>query len=115
MTRALARFSNPDEGVEDLLYFNQVVSGLRKQGVGLTDEEMDALRNAMTDAAISPAFVRRLANEHGAESFAEAFLIRNAPVELALEFLLRRHKGHFYRKRYPSLSLVQGGKQAEGA
>jgi hypothetical protein len=61
----------------------------------------------LTDAAISPAFVRRLATEHGVKSLAETFLMRNAPSELALEFLLRRHKGQFYRKRYPALSLLQ--------
>jgi hypothetical protein len=33
--------------------------------------------------------------------------MRNAPSGLALEFLLRRHKGQFYRKRYPTLSLLQ--------
>ncbi|HOW68921.1 MAG TPA: DUF3843 family protein [Candidatus Paceibacterota bacterium] len=111
--QGIAAFANPEEGVENLIHFNQVLSALRKKGAGLTEEESDALRNAMMAEAISPAFVRRLAGEHGAESFAEAFLIRNAPVELALEFLLRRHKGHFYRKRYPSLSLVQDEKQAE--
>jgi hypothetical protein len=37
----------------------------------------------------------------------ETFLMRNAPSELALEFLLRRHKGQFYRKRYPALSLAE--------
>jgi hypothetical protein len=112
--QGIAAFSNPDEGEEYLLHFNPVLSGLRKKGAGLTDDESDALRNALVDEAISPAFIRRLAGEHGAESFAEAFLVRNAPVEFALEFLLRRHKGHFYRKRYPTLSMLQGEKQAEG-
>jgi hypothetical protein len=107
--QGLAAFSNPDEGVEYLLYFNPVLSGLRKKGVGLNDEELDNLRRSITGDAISPAFIRRLANKHGAESFAEAFLIRDTTVELALEFLLRRHKGGFYRKRYPSLALLQGG------
>ncbi|MCL5097994.1 MAG: hypothetical protein M1608_10800 [Candidatus Omnitrophica bacterium] len=106
--QGIAAFSNPDEGVEVLVCFNQVFSGLRKKGVGLADEEMGALRNAMMDEAISQAFVRRLASEHGAESWAEAFLIRNAPVELALEFLLRRNKGHIYRKRYPSSRSCRG-------
>ncbi len=107
--QGIAAFSNPDEGQKYLPRFNQMLSGLRKKkGAGLTDEEMDALRHLMTDAAISPAFVRGLTSEHGAESLAEAFLIRNAPPELALEFLLRRHKGQFYRKRSPTLSLAQG-------
>ncbi|HZM05270.1 MAG TPA: hypothetical protein VFC44_19920 [Candidatus Saccharimonadales bacterium] len=59
----------------------------------MTDEEVEALRHLLTAAAISPAFVRRLVAEHGAESLTETFLMRNAPSELTLEFLRRRHKG----------------------
>lgn len=111
--QGIGAFSNADEGLEFLLHFNQVVSGLRKKGAALTDEEADALRHLVTDAAISPAFVRRLVGEHGAESIAETFMTRHTPPELALEFLLRRHKGHFFRKRYPSLSLVGGETKSE--
>jgi len=105
--QGIGAFSNPEEGVEYSLRFNQMLSGLRKKGIGLTDDELDALQHLLTDAAISPAFVRRLVAEHGAESLTESFLMRNAPSGLALEFLLRRHKGQFYRKRYPTLSLLQ--------
>ncbi len=35
--------------------------------------------------------------------------LRHLPPEQALAFLLRCHKGRFYRNRYPSLSLVQSG------
>jgi len=111
--QGVTAFFNPDEGLEILTHFNQIQSGLRKKGVDLTDDEENALRNLMTDAAISPAFVRRLVSEHGAESLAEAFLLRNTPPEFALEFLLRRHKGQFYRKRYPTLALVQGAATPE--
>jgi hypothetical protein len=100
-------FSNPDEGQEIALRFNLVLSGLRKRGAGLTEDEMETLQRLVTDAAISPAFIRRLVAEHGVESLAETFLMRNAPPALALEFLLRRQKGHFYRKRHPTLSLLQ--------
>ncbi|MCX6924707.1 MAG: hypothetical protein NT154_16065, partial [Verrucomicrobia bacterium] len=113
--QGIAAFSNPEEGVEFVLRFNQMLSGLRKKGVGLTDDEMTALRRLLTDAAISPAFVQRLASEHGAESLAEAFLIRHAPPDFALTFLLRRHKGQFYRKRYPALSLVRGPQDRKAA
>jgi hypothetical protein len=105
--QGIGAFSSPDEGVEYSLRFNQVLAGLRKKGAGLTDDEIDSLQHLLTDAAISPAFVRRLAADHGTESLTESFLMRNAPSGLALEFLLRRHKGQFYRKRYPTLSLLQ--------
>jgi hypothetical protein len=90
--QGIGAFSNPDEGMEFSLRFNQVLSGLRKRGASLTDQEMDALRHFVTGAKISPAFVQRLVAEHGAESLTETFLMRNAPSELALEFLLRCHK-----------------------
>lgn len=103
----IGAFSNPEEGVEFMLGFNHLLSGLRKKARGLTEDEMHAVRGFVTSAATSPAFVRRLAAEHGAESIAETFLLRAGPPELALEFVLRRHKGQFFRKRYPSLSLLQ--------
>lgn len=105
--RGIGVFSNPDEGLEFLLEFNHVVSGLGKKGVGMTEDELQAVRGLITNALSSPALVRRLVAEHGAESIAETFLLRACPAELALEYLLRRHKGHFYRKRYPSLSQLQ--------
>ena len=103
--QGIGAFFNPEEGVEYMLKFNHVLSALGKRGVGLSEDELDALHGLMTSKAISPAFVRRLVTDHGVESFAEAFLMRHVPSDFALDFLLRRHKGHFYRKRYPSLSL----------
>jgi hypothetical protein len=105
--QGIGAFSNGPEGVEFKLCFNHVISGLRKKGEGLTEEELKAVGSLMTTAVVSPAFVRRLVADHGAESIAETFLLRAAEPELALEFLLRRHKGQFYRKRYPSVSLLQ--------
>jgi hypothetical protein len=105
--QGIGAFFNPEEGVEYLLKFNHVVSALGKRGVELSEEELEALRGCMTSSAISPAFVRRLVVDYGGESIAEAFLIRGFPLDLALDFLLRRHKGHFFRRRYPSLSLLR--------
>jgi len=112
----IGSFSNPGEGMEFMLGFNHLVSGFRKQGRGLTEDELHAVRGFIVSAAASPAFVRRLAAEHGAQSVAETFLLRDCPPEWALEVLLRRHKGQFYRKRYPSLALLQpNGASAEAS
>ena len=105
----IGAFYNPDEGVEFMLRFHHVLSGLRKQGEGLSDPERDALRHLVSDRAISPALVRRLVREHGAASVLETFRLRDLPPERALAFLLRCQKGWFHRNRYPSLSLVQSG------
>ena len=104
--QGIGMFSNPEEGVEMSLNFNVILSGLRKRGRGLTADEMQALHAFITSTVISPLFVRRLVAEHGAESIAETFFLRDCAPEAALEFLLRRSKGAFFRKRYPTLALL---------
>jgi hypothetical protein len=44
--------------------------------------------------------------DYGDASIAAAFLIPQDYDKYYLEYLLRRYKGHFYRKRYPSLTIV---------
>ncbi len=100
-------FSDPVEGVEYLLDFDHVVSGLSKQGVNLAQEERDAICGAIKSEVICPAYIHRLVADHGAASISAAFYISTQPPELALEVLLRRYKGGHYRRRYPSLSMVQ--------
>jgi hypothetical protein len=107
--QGIGAFYNPEEGEEFMLGFNHVLSGLRKQGAGLSDLERDALRHFVTDQCISPAFVHRLIRDHGVASLLETFHLRDLPPDGALTFLLRCHKGRFYRNRYPSLSLVKSG------
>jgi hypothetical protein len=99
-------FLNPDEGKEIMTHFTTLVGGLRKRGEGLTEDENEAIRGFFDSPAISPRFVRRVLEEYSDESVKSAFLLRGELPGYWLEFLLRRHKGHFYRNRYPSLSVV---------
>lgn len=102
----VAVFINPAEGKEILLQYNEIVSGLRKNGEGLTTAEVEAIVGAMQAAAISPAFVRRLLREHGGEaSIRRAFMLGKCRDSYCLEYLLRRLKGHFYRRRFPQMSV----------
>ena len=48
----------------------------------------------------------KLVHDYGDASIAAAFLIPQDCDTYYLEYLLRRYKGHFYRNRYPSLSIV---------
>jgi len=105
-TEGIGIFFNPEEGVELLTGFNCHLSGLQKKGANLTETEMQALWHLITDSTISPAFVKRLVAEHGAESIAETFLLRAHPPDQVLAVLLHCHKGHFYRTRYPTLALA---------
>lgn len=99
-------FFNSAEGQEYLREFNPVLAGLRKRGRGLTDNEMEGIRHLVESPAISPAFVLRMVREHGAQSIGAAYLIDDFEADKDLACLLRRHKGHFYRRRYPSISLI---------
>ena len=44
--------------------------------------------------------------DYGAESVRTAFRLPEPVPEYWLDYLLRRRKGHFYRRRYPTVSVV---------
>jgi hypothetical protein len=72
----------------------------------VTADEAEMLRQFLYADAISPQFVHKLVQDYGDASIAAAFLIPQDCDKYYLEYLLRRYKGHFYRKRYPSLTIV---------
>ncbi len=99
-------YFNPAEGQEMMMSFDDVRRGFHKQGGDLTVDEAEMVRQFLYSDAISPQFVRKLVQEYGDASIVAAFLIPQDSDKYFLEYLLRRYKGHFYRKRYPSLSIV---------
>ena len=99
-------FLNPDEGKEIMSGFTTLVTGLKKKGEGLTGEEADSIRGLVESPSISPRFVRRVLEEHGDESVRTAFVLRGDLPGFWLDWLLRSRKGQYYRKCYPSLSVV---------
>jgi hypothetical protein len=86
--------------------FDDVLHGFQKQGSDVTADESEMIRQFLYADAISPQFVRKLVQDYGDASIATAFLIPQDCDKYYLEYLLRRYKGHFYRKRYPSLSII---------
>ena len=105
-TDGMGVFLNPDEGKEIMSHFTPLVAGLRKKGEGITADEEEAIRGFFDSPAISPRFVRRMLEEYGDEVVQAAFVLRGDLPGYWLDYLLRCHKGRFYRKRYPSLSVV---------
>jgi hypothetical protein len=99
-------FFNPEEGQEMMQSFDEVRRGFQKQGRELTADESEMIRQFLYADAISPQFVRKLVQDYGDASIAAAFVIPQDCDKYYLEYLLRRYKGHFYRKRYPSLSII---------
>ena len=99
-------FSNPDEGVEYVFCMHDFVSGLKKKGVSLTDDEGFSIRGIMESDTVSAAFVRRLTAEYGSESIAAAYFANDEQPEQVLEVILRRYKGIYFRRHYPNMSLA---------
>jgi hypothetical protein len=99
-------FLNPDEGKEIMTHFVPLVAGLEKKGMDLTEDEDEAILGFIESAAVSPRFVRRVLEKHGDESVRTTFLLKGELPAYWLDYLLRSHKGHFYRRRYPTLSVV---------
>ncbi|MCB0166738.1 MAG: DUF3843 family protein [Anaerolineae bacterium] len=101
----VAVFFNPDEGPEIFNHFDILVSALQKQGEGLSEDETLAVQGLIESDSLSPHFVRRLLQDYSDASIAAAYLI-DQPPDYYLDYLLRRYKGHFYRRRYPHLTVV---------
>lgn len=105
-TNGIGIYYNPDEGQEIMVGFHDVISGFKKKGVNLNEDELDGIREFIFSDLISPGFVRKLVQKYGDESIASAFLIPNDQHTPFLGYLLRRYKGHFYRNRYPAITLL---------
>jgi len=102
----LGVFLNPDSGKEIMRGFNCVLSGLRRKGVGLTESEEQAIRAFVCSDTISPRYVRRMVEEFGDQSIRTSFRLGETTASYWLDYLLRRYKGSFFRRCYPSLSIV---------
>jgi hypothetical protein len=99
-------YFNPEEGQEMMMSFDEVRRGFQKQGRDLSEDESEMIRQFLYADAISPQFVRKLVHDYGDTSIAAAFLMLQECDTSYVEYLLRRYKGHFYRQRYPSLTIV---------
>lgn len=103
----VAIFFNKDEGEEIFIDFTLVKDGFKKKGVDLNDNEKEGIREVVLSDSVSPKFVDRMIQEYGHESIGASFLINGYNDDKSyIGYLLRKYKGHFYRKRYPHLSFV---------
>ncbi|MBC8471086.1 MAG: DUF3843 family protein [Planctomycetes bacterium] len=102
----LGVFLNPDSGKEIMDGFDFIQAGFRCNGVGLTENEKDAVRDFVQSSNISPRFVKRMTDEYGDDSIKSSFHLNETQDSYWLDYLLRCYKGSFFRKRYPAFSLV---------
>ena len=103
--RGVAVFYHEGEGVEMMADFDVLRSALGKSREALSADEVEVLQGFVESSAISPAFVRRVIREHGSGGIAALYYL---PIGDAaeLEYLLRRFKGFYYRRRFPNISLL---------
>jgi len=105
-TGGLGVFLNPDEGKEIMTHFVSLVTGLKRKDDTLTGDQERTIRGFFDAHAVSPRFVKRVLDEYGDESVKATFFLKGDLPSCWLDYLLRRQKGHFYRKRYPTLSVI---------
>lgn len=97
-------YFNPDEGIEIMLGFDDLLSGFKKEGKDLTHDECEAIRDFIISEAISPRFVRTMIDRYGAKSINSSFLI-NSEMKVT-DYLLHKYKGQYFRNRYPEITLI---------
>ncbi len=103
-SEGIALFYNSDEGIEIAVFFDYILNAFKKRGKDLTDDETESIRGFVTAYNLSPNFVKRIIKDYGEESILKAFMIENGDIN-AVDYLLRKYKGHFYRNRYPTLTV----------
>ena len=96
--KGVAVFYHEGEGVEMFTGYGILLSGLKKQDEPLTPDEMEILQAFVEEDAISPAFVRRVIRDVGSSGLEKLYFLTSGAD--GVEYLLRRFKGCYYRKRH---------------
>ncbi|MGA1871801.1 MAG: DUF3843 family protein [bacterium] len=99
-------YLNPDEGLEIMVEFNSFINGLKKKGINLDEDEVEAIQGFIFSDKISPKVIKKIVQKYVDESIASVFYIDKSNCKYFLDYLLRRYKGHYYRNRYPGISFV---------
>jgi hypothetical protein len=104
--KGIGYFLNQNEGIELFLGYNDLVSGLQKEGDALTEDEAESFFHFITGENISPEFVKRVLKEYPANAILELFFLDELEADQALPYLYRCYKGDYFQKRYPNITLV---------
>jgi len=95
---------NRDEGMGIMTGCDDLLSGFKKEGEELTEDECEVMRKFITSDGISPAFVRTMVGRHGSQSINASFLMDGKMN--VIEYLLHKYKGQYFRNRYPEISFI---------
>ncbi len=103
-SEGVALFYNSDEGIEIAVFFDYILNAFKKRGKDLTDDETESIMGFIKAYNLSPNFVKRMIKDYGEESILKSFMIEKEDKN-TIDYLLRKYKGHFYRNRYPTLTV----------
>lgn len=101
--QGVALYFNPKEGMEIMPYYDDLISAFSKKGENLTLDEQECITGFIESDSTSPEFVMKLVEEYGERSIAEVYLFN--PSLSCVDYLLHKYKGHYFRNRYPNISL----------
>lgn len=101
-----AIFYVADRGMTFLTDFREFLKTLGKKGLGMTEDDEDAIYGYVTDPVIPYQLFHHLKKDYSFESVKCAFRINEWNEERDLEFLLRRYKGKQYKEKFPEIKLV---------
>jgi len=102
--RGVAVFYHEGEGTEMIEGYDTLLQALGNRNDPLSDKEKEILQAFIEEDTISPAFVRRVIREAGSAGIERLYFLSDSGEDV--EYLLRRFKGLYYRKRYPCISLL---------
>ncbi|HIL70591.1 MAG TPA: hypothetical protein EYG38_12175 [Verrucomicrobia bacterium] len=95
----LAVFFNPKNGLELIPFFQDLISGMKKNGNGLTLEERDTIQLMVESTSVAPEFIDRRCKDHGPESVYASYGISSGQGPDFLKFILKCSKGIHYRNQ----------------
>ena len=99
-------FFSPEEHMEIMDHFDTLVRGLENPMQPLPEDEAEVIQGFIESPQISPAFVRHVVQGYGIDAVKTAFLLHRCDHEYCLDYLLRRHKGEYFKKRNPPVAVV---------
>ena len=102
--KGVAVFYHEGEGTEMIEGYDTLLRALGNRKDPLSDKEKEILQAFIEEDTISPAFVRRVIREAGSAGIERLYFLSDSGEDV--EYLLRRFKGLYYRKRYPCISLL---------
>ncbi len=105
-TDGVCLFFHPLEGDQMTLGFHDFISGLQKEDKALNEKELDAIYAYFQDDIVSPEFIHRIIDHYKTDkTIAKAFYLKKCP-SYWLSYILRKHKGKYYRTVYPFLTVL---------